>query len=107
MYSWNVWLIYFESKIFIKLDNTHLSRIVGILHKKITFYFVIIQLNHLCMICIFSVNLPPHVHAALGCMLDMGYTNSDIFSVNLPPHVHAALSCMLDMGYTNSDIFPQ
>ena len=27
---------------------------------------------------------------------------SNLNSVNLPPHVHAALTCMLDMGYTNS-----
>ena len=97
MYSWNVWLIYFESKIFIKLDNTHLSRIVGILHKKITFYFVIIQLNHLCMICTFSVNLPPHVHAALSCMLDMGYTNSGEWLAKLLHNKNGDINTVIDI----------
>ena len=44
-----------------------------------------------------SVNLPPHVHAALTCMLDMGYTNSGEWLAKLLHNKNGDINTVIDI----------
>ncbi|KAL5260230.1 hypothetical protein ACHWQZ_G010374 [Mnemiopsis leidyi] len=44
-----------------------------------------------------SLNLPPHVHAALNCMLDMGYTNSGEWLAKLLHNKNGDINTVIDI----------
>jgi len=44
-----------------------------------------------------SLNLPPHIHAALGCMLEMGYTNSGEWLAKLLHNKNGDINTVIDI----------